>query len=168
MKRTSILVLVAALWVLAACQSRELYNPDILPADYDYAAGAYPNPVTLNGVTVRINKARVVNPDQNLKPGYIYVVVDVNVSNQSGTSVNATEFRLIDEYLNLYESWQTSVPFGRDLTAMSEVIGPDRSSEGAQVFLIPASALQANLRLRWQSAGHQSRVDLALGSLALP
>lgn len=168
MRRKSFLILFVALFAFVACQPSEPINPDALPANYDYAAGAYPNPVTLNGVNVRVDQARVVPPDTSLASGYLYVVVTINVTNQSSQSVSATEFRLIDEYLNLYESWQTSVPFGQELTPMPEAIGPNQSASGDQVFIVPAPALQANLRLRWQSGVHESRIDLSLGPLALP
>src|SRR5690606_30956790 len=109
------------LLLLAACRSNNTIDPDLLPTDYNYAGGSYPNPITLNGVTIRIEEPRIEAADENLKSGYVYLVVHVRVSNQSNESVNASEFRLIDEYLNLYESWQTSVPFAEGLTSMPQI-----------------------------------------------
>lgn len=165
MRRERVFIFIFILWLLAACQNDVPLDPDMLPANYDYAGGAYPNPVTLKGVTLRIEEARVMSADPGLKPGYVYVVVRMDLVNQSGQTVNAAEFSLIDEYLNLYKSWQTSVPFSQELTAMPATIGPNQVAEGEQVFLVPAAALQANLRLRWESAVMQSRIDLALNPL---
>jgi len=160
-KRPTLFMLLMVLWLLAGCQPEAPLNPDVLPADYDYAAGSYPDPVTLNGITLRINQARVVAPDASLIPGYVYVVVNIGIANQSNLSVQASEFQLIDEYLNLYESWQISVPFGQELTAVPQTIGPGDTIQGDHAFLVPAPALQASLRLRWQSPALQSRIDPA-------
>lgn len=168
MKQKRLIILMLFGLLLAACRNSNPINPDLLPANYNYAGGSFPNPITLNGVTVRIEEPRVEVADANLKQGYVYLVVHVRVSNQSSESVNASEFRLIDEYLNLYESWQTSVPFADGLTPMPQIIAAGQTAEGEHVFLLPAAALQANLRLRWQSAVHQSRIDLSLGTLSEP
>ncbi|HRQ37471.1 MAG TPA: DUF4352 domain-containing protein [Chloroflexota bacterium] len=172
MKRSTLFIFFALLFWFVACQPQEEVNPDKLPANYDYAAGDASKSVTLKGVTIQVDETstRPGNepPDQALKPGYVYVVVKMTITNQSQKSVLATEFRLIDEYLNLYESWQTSAPFSRELTALPAEIGPGQSATGEQVFIVPQAALSANLRLRWQSGVQESRIDLSLGQLPPP
>lgn len=173
MKRSTLFIFFALLFWFVACQPDEEVNPDTLPANFDYAAGDASRSVTLKGVTIQVDEASTrpgsEPADQALKnPGYVYVVVKMTITNQSQKSVLATEFRLIDEYLNLYESWQTSAPFSRDLTALPAEIGPGQSATGEQVFIVPDPALNASLRLRWQSGVHESRIDLSLGQLPLP
>lgn len=168
MNRHTLIVLLAVLLGFAACGSQEPANPDMLPAEFDYAAGNYPYSVTLNQVTVQVESTQVIPSDGNLKPGYVYVVVTARVTNQSEDVVNSSEFRLIDEYLNWYESWQTNVSFGHELTALPIMISNGESVVGDQVFITPESTLAAGLNFRWQSAELQSRIDIALGSLALP
>lgn len=172
MKRSTLFIFLTLLIIFVACQPREEVNPDKLPANYDYAAGDASKSVTLKGVTIQVDETSTrsgdASADQPLKPGYVYVVVKMTITNQSQKSVLATEFRLIDEYLNLYESWQTSAPFSRDLTALPAEIGPGQSATGEQVFIVPQPALSANLRLRWQSGVHESRIDLSLGQLPMP
>ncbi len=172
MKRSTLFIFLTFLIMFVACQPREEVNPDKLPANYDYAAGDASKSVTLKGVTIQVDEVSTrpgnISAEDPLKPGYVYVVVKMTITNQSQKSVLATEFRLIDEYLNLYESWQTSAPFSRDLTALPAEIGAGQSATGEQVFIVPQPALSANLRLRWQSGVHESRIDLSLGQLPLP
>ncbi|MCP4362892.1 MAG: hypothetical protein GY796_33220 [Chloroflexi bacterium] len=166
MKRVSIFTLIVALFIFAACQSGDPYNPDVLPANYDYAAGATPHSVILNGVTIKVENAHIVPGDANLIAGYVYVIMTIEVFNQSDKSVSATEFRLIDRYLNVYESWQTNGPANQSLTPMPKVIGPGQTTQGEHVFILPTPVLQADLRLRWESPVHESRIDLSLGPLS--
>lgn len=172
MKRSTLFIFLTLLIWFVACQPEEEINPDVLPANYDYAAGNASDPVTLKGVTVQVDETGTrpgnSSSDNPLKPGYSYVVVKMTVTNQSQKSVLATEFRLIDEYLNLYESWQTSAPFSNDLTPLPAEIEPGQSATGEQVFIVPDPSLNANLRLRWQSGVQESRIDLSLGQPPLP
>lgn len=168
MKLKSLFILITALIILPACQGDAPVNPDVLPTDFDYAAGDFPHAVTLNNVSIDVKEARVVPPDPELVPGYVYVVLTISITNRSERSVRADEFNLLDEYINLYESWQTNVSFGHELTAMPDQIGPGQAAEGNQVFIVPSPALQANMRVRWQSAALESRIDLFLGELSLP
>lgn len=166
MKLKNIFTLVVAFILFAACQGDDPVNPDALPADFDYAAGDYPHAVTLNNVSIDVRDTRVVQPNTDIVPGYVYIVSTINVTNRSEQPVRADEFNLLDEYINLYESWQTNVSFGHELTPMPETIESSQAAEGDQVFIVPASALQANMRLRWQSSPHESRIDLFLGDFS--
>lgn len=172
MKRSTLFIFFALLFWFVACQPDEEVNPDTLPANFDYAAGDASRSVTLKGVTIQVDEASTrpgnVPEDDQLLTDYVYVVVKMTITNQSQQSVLATEFRLIDEYLNLYESWQTSAPFANELTPLPAEIGPGQSATGEQVFIVPDPALSASLRLRWQSGVHESRIDLSLGQLPLP
>ncbi len=172
MKRSTLFIFLAILFLFVACQPEEEVDPDTLPANYDYAAGDASESVTLNGVTIQVDETSTRSgnepADQPLKPGYVYVVVKMTITNQSQKPVLATDFRLIDEYLNLYESWQTSAPFANELTPLPAEIAPGQSATGDQVFIVPQAALSASLRLRWQSSVHESRIDLSLGQLPPP
>jgi hypothetical protein len=88
------------------------------------------------------------------------------VTNQNETAVSSRHFTLVDEYLNEYESWQTNVAFGSALKTMPETIEQGQTTSANHVFIVPAAALQANLKLRWDSPLALSRIDVALGNLS--
>jgi hypothetical protein len=159
--------MIWAAFLLTACSSASFSDPDALPEDYDYASGDRAIAVTLNNVVLQVENVQAIQGDVSLVPGYVYVVVTISVSNQSSEPVSAMDFQLVDEYLNLYTSWQNNAPFAAQLTAMPVEVGPGQSATGDQVFLAPVSALQANLKLRWESAAHQSRIDIRLGNMAV-
>ena len=91
----------------------------------------------------------------------------MNLTNQNETPVSSRDFTLVDEYLNEYESWQTNVAFGSALQAMPELIDQNNTVSSNHVFIVPAASLQANLKLRWDSPRTLSRIDVALGDLAM-
>jgi hypothetical protein len=152
---------------LVGCGLRRETATSSLPSgDYtNYAAGELQFPVALNGVVVQVNSVRVRPWDSSIAPGYVYIITTLNVTNQSENVVSATDFALVDEYLNVYESWQTNVSFGRDLDTMPEVVERGESVSSHHVFIVPQSTLQANLKMRWESGTHESRIDVSLGDL---
>ena len=72
---------------------------------------------------------------------------------------------MLDEYLNEYYSWQTDVPFADSLQAMPEFINPNEATTGQQVFIVPSATLNANMKVRWQSIPHLSRIDVSVGPI---
>jgi hypothetical protein len=155
------------LFVLVGCGGDDAAIPvEMQMGDFDFAAGNRNFQVALNGVILQINEVQVIAGDDAVVPGYVYVVPRILVTNQSDQLVAATEFMLVDEYLNLYESWQTNVSFGESLSAMPAVIRRGEATAGDHVFIVPASALRANLKMRWESSNHQSRIEITLGDLA--
>lgn len=172
MIRTRWILLVlfgSLLWTsLGACSQEDpAIQNEMQVGDFDYAAGNRSFQVALNGVVLQINQVDVLPGDTNVAAGYVYVVPRINVTNQSETPVTATEFMLVDEYLNQYKSWQTNVSFYENLTPMPAAIVNGDALAGDHVFIVPAAALQSNLKVRWESSNHQSRIEISLGNLAV-
>lgn len=165
MKLRSVLFLAIALLFLAACGEAQPV-PEALPTDYNYAAGELNFSVALSGVVIQVTDVEVYASDGNIASGYVYVVPTVNVTNQNETAVSSRDFSLVDEYLNEYESWQTNVAFGSALKTMPDAIGQGDNTSANHVFIVPAAALQANLKLRWDSPITLSRIDVSLGDLS--
>jgi hypothetical protein len=159
------LFLAMALLVLTAC-TKAAPALEALPTDYNYAAGELNFSVALSGVVIQVTDVQVYASDGNIAAGYVYVVPTVNVTNQNETAVSSRDFSLVDEYLNEYESWQTNVAFGAALKTMPENIEQGQAASSNHVFIVPAAALQANLKLRWDSPITLSRIDVALGNLS--
>ncbi|MCA9945159.1 MAG: hypothetical protein H6656_05110 [Ardenticatenaceae bacterium] len=165
MKLRSVLFFAAMLLMLTACREAQVV-PEALPGDYNYAAGELNFSVALSGVVIQVTDVAVYVSDGNIADGFVYVVPTINVTNQNETAVSSRHFTLVDEYLNEYESWQTNVSFGSALTTMPENIVQGESVSSNHVFIVPAAALQANLKLRWDSPLTLSRIDVALGNLS--
>ncbi len=165
MKLRSVLFLAVMLLTLAAC-AEEPPAPEALPTDYNYATGVLNSSVVLGGVVIQVTDVEVYASDGNIASGYVYVVPTVNVTNQNESPVSNRDFTLVDEYLNEYESWQTNVAFASALEAMPELVQRGETVSSNHVFIVPAAALQANLKLRWDSHLTLSRIDVALGDLS--
>lgn len=164
MKLRSVLFLAVMLLTFAAC-AEEPPAPEALPTDYNYAAGELNFSVALGGVVIQVTDVEVYASDGNIAQGYVYVVPTVNVTNQNDTPVSSQDFTLVDEYLNEYESWQTNVAFGAALDVMPAEIERGQNATANHVFIVPAAALQANLKVRWDSHFTLSRIDVSLGDL---
>jgi hypothetical protein len=164
-KLRSVLFLAVILLSLAAC-AEEPPAPEALPSDYNYATGVLNFSVALSGVVIQVTDVEVYASDGNIAAGYVYVVPTVNVTNQNETAVSNRDFTLVDEYLNEYESWQTNVAFGSALEEMPESVQQGETVSSNHVFIVPAAALQASLKLRWDSPRTLSRIDVALGDLS--
>ncbi len=165
MKLRSVLIFAGLAMMLAACAQPEP-APQALPTDYNYAAGELNFSVALSGVVVQVTDVEVYASDGNIASGFVYVVPTVSVTNQNETAVSSRDFSLVDEYLNEYESWQTNVAFGAALQTMPELTAQGQSVSANHVFIVPAAALQANLKLRWDSPVTLSRIDVSLGNLS--
>ena len=166
MKLRSVLFLAVMLLILTACAQEEQPAPEALPTDYNYAAGELNFSVALSGVVIQVTDVEVYASDGNIASGYVYVVPTVNVTNQNETAVSNRDFTLVDEYLNEYESWQTNVAFGSALQLMPDTVAQGETVSANHVFIVPAAALQANLKMRWDSNLTLSRIDVALGNLS--
>jgi hypothetical protein len=166
-KLRSVLFLAMILLTLAACSEEPPSRLEVLPTDYNYAAGELNFSVALNGVVVQVTDVQVYASDGNIASGFVYVVPTVNVTNQNETAVSSRHFSLVDEYLNEYQSWQTNVAFGAALNTMPESIQRGETVSANHVFIVPSAALQANLKLRWDSPLVLSRIDVSLGNLGM-
>lgn len=131
--------------------------------NYDYASGVQNFSVLLNGVGMQVES---VIPRPAERDGYTYLVLTVSVVNESNNPVVPGTFVLVDDVMNQYVSRQTNVPFGAELTGLPLSINKGEAGvTGHIVFEVPNSALQANLRLRWESEPHQSRIEIFMGAL---
>ncbi len=131
--------------------------------NYDYASGGQDFSVLLKGVGMQVES---VIPRPAERAGYTYLVLTVSLVNESKNPVVPGSFVLVDDVSNQYASQQTNVPFGSELTGLPLAVNKgDEGVTGHIVFEVPNSALQANLRLRWESDAHQSRIEIFLGAL---
>jgi len=131
--------------------------------NYDHASGVQNFSVLLNGVGMQVES---VIPRPAERGGYTYLVLTVSLVNESSHPVVPGSFILVDDAANQYISQQTNVPFGSELTGLPLTVNKgDEGVTGNIVFEVPNSALQANLRLRWESAAHESRIEIFLGAL---
>ena len=98
-----VVLIVGAVFSVAliACQGEDPgLESELQVGDFDYAAGNRSFQVALNGVILQVNDVQVLAGDANIADGFVYVVPRINVTNQSDIQVTATEFSLVDEYLN--------------------------------------------------------------------
>ncbi|MCA9922907.1 MAG: hypothetical protein KC421_11070 [Anaerolineales bacterium] len=134
---------------------------ETLMQGYDYASGVQNFSVLLNGVGLQVE---AVDLRSSQRAGYTYLILSINAVNESKDPVVPGGFILVDDALNEYVSQQTA-PFAAELTDLPLAINQGDSVAGHAVFEVPNSALQANLRLRWESDLHESRIEIFLGAL---
>ena len=155
-----------SLFVVACTGTNSELSDEFPPEGYSYAAGERNFPVSVNGVIIQVTDVQIFAGDNDVVPGYVYVVPTINVTNRSDEFVSSTQFSMLDEYQNEYKSWQTDVSFGDSLQAMPEFIDTNQTTSGQQVFIVPESALSANMLVRWESLPHTSRIDVSVGDLS--
>lgn len=166
MKFQPVLLLLLAVGLIA-CRGE---TPDIVqegakPDHFDYASGGLQFSVLLNDVGIQVDDVQVRPADADGVAGYVYVVLSVSLVNESQNPIVPGNFVLVDELANRYTSWQTNVPFAGELQALPLALDTGQTARGHQVFIVPTSALSANLRLRWESNLHESRIEIYLGQL---
>ena len=128
----------------------------------DYARGVQNFSVLLKGVGMQVNLVSLRPSEQ---PGYTYVVLNVDLVNQSADPVIPESFLLVDDSLNQYVS-QKELPFESELNRLPLFINKgDDGATGDIVFEVPNGALNANLRMQWDSEPHQSTIEIFLGAL---
>ncbi len=166
MKIKSLLILSILTLLITACtnDSSELMQ-EFPPEGFSYAAGELSFPVSVNGVIVQVTDVQIFAGDEHVTSGYVYVVPTINITNRSNETVESDQFLMLDEYQNEYLSWQTNVSFADSLQAMPEFINPNEATTGQQVFIVPSPALNAHMKVRWQSIPHESRIDVSVGPL---
>jgi hypothetical protein len=165
-KTKSLIALIAFTFILIACTPNNTnLTEDFPPENFGYAAGEKNFPVSVNGVVVQVTDIQVYAGDENIIEGYVYVVPTISVTNRSKEPVLSTQFSMLDQYINEYQSWQTNVSFASSLQAMPEYINTNEVTTGQQVFIVPAATLNANMLVRWQSIIHESRIDISVGEL---
>ncbi|MCA9872428.1 MAG: hypothetical protein KC441_02205 [Anaerolineales bacterium] len=133
----------------------------------NYAAGSLSYPVLLNGVGIQVDQAGLLSVQDDSNPDYAHVVLALSVSNQSDYDVVPPTMTLVDAHGNLYPAWQSALPYEDQINRLPLSVPNGQSGIGNLVFIVPNSALQDNLRLRWDSAAHQSRIDVFLGTIGV-
>ncbi len=160
-------LLPLTLFLVACLNSGTDLTQDFPPEGFSYATGGLSFPVSVNGVVVQVTDVQVFAGDENVSPGYVYVVPTISITNRSKEPVQADQFSMLDQYLNEYQSWQTNVSFADSLQVMPEYINTNETTTGQQVFIVPEAALKANMLVRWQSLPHESRIDVSVGELPI-
>lgn len=168
MKLWRVLLLATAVTLLAACGANNQAETPPDTTGYDYASGGRGFSVVLKEVGMQANNIEIRPADELGTPGYAYVIVTMTISNQSTQAVLPASMVLVDQHLNEYVSWQTNVPFGAELQPLPLAIDQNQTEVGQQVFIVPNSALNSGLHLRWESVSHESRMEIFLGDLQQP
>jgi hypothetical protein len=164
-----IIILVVIMLTLAACRNNDEPTEEELtgamPETYNYASGSLGYPVLLNGVGIEVEQAGLVAVEDASNPGYVHVILALTVTNETPNVVVPPAMTLVDNHNNMYVSWQEPLPYEDQLTPMPLSVTNGEGITGNLVFIIPKAATQDNLRLRWESEQHQSRIDVFLGPL---
>lgn len=166
MKFRSVLFLLLALG-MAACGRQEItiLPEGAKPDHFDYASGSLQYSVLLNDVGIQVDNVQIRSAEADGIAGYAYVVLSTSLVNESDMPIVPGNFVLVDELANRYASWQTNVPFAAELERLPLALEKGQTARGHQVFIVPSAALSANLRLRWESQSHESRIEIYLGPL---
>ena len=159
-RKFAVFVLIA-LVLLAGCQrSQESASPQ-----NNYAAGSLGFPVLLNGVGIQVEQAGLLSVRDESNPDYAHVVLGLTITNQSEYDVVPPTMTLVDAHGNIYPAWQSPLPYEEQITRLPLSVPQGGSGIGNLVFIVPKTAVQDDLRLRWDSAIHGSRIDVYLGSI---
>ncbi|MFO7683300.1 MAG: hypothetical protein R6X34_24970 [Chloroflexota bacterium] len=163
-----IIILAAVMFILAACRSNQPPEEELaneIPATYNSAAGSLGYPVLLNGVGIEVQQAGLLTYEDPSSPNYVHVLLTLTVTNESSAVVVPPSMTLVDNHNNIYVSWQAPLPYEDQLVRMPLSIETGKGATGNLVFIVPKSATQDNLRLRWRSETLQARIDVFLGPL---
>ena len=164
-----IIILVVFMFALAACRKsdepKEEELSGAIPQEYNYASGSLGYPVLLNGVGIEVKQAGLPAVQEDSNPNYIHVILELSTTNESGSVVVPPGMTMVDDHNNIYVSWQEELPYESQITRMPLSVNPGEGATGHLVYIVPRDATQDNLRLRWESELHQSRIDVFLGSI---
>ncbi|MBE2222512.1 MAG: hypothetical protein IAF02_13275 [Anaerolineae bacterium] len=164
-----IIILVIIIFGLASCRNKQEPTEEELsgaiPQEYNYASGSLGYPVLLNGVGIEVLQAGLVAVEDTSNPNYVHIILTLTVTNESSDVVVPPGMTLVDNHKNIYVSWQEPLPYEDQLSPMPLSVTTGEGITGNLVFIVPLAATQDNLRLRWESEQHQSRIDVFLGPL---
>ena len=164
-----IIILVVIMFVLASCRNNQEPTEEELtgaiPQEYNYASGSLGYPVLINGVGIKVLQAGIVAVEDASNPNYVHIILTLTVTNESSDVVVPPAMTLVDNHNNIYVSWQEPLPYEAQLTPMPLSVDTGEGVTGNLVFIVPKAATQDNLRLRWESDAHLSRIDVFLGPL---
>jgi len=159
-----IIILFSLSLVMTACQRAASGTGDD-NLQTNYAAGSLSYPVLLNGVGIQVDQAGLLSVQDASNPDYAHVVLALTVSNQSEYDVVPPTMTLVDAHGNIYPAWQSVLPYEEQIVRLPLAVADGDSGSGNLVFIVPKTAVQDDLRLRWESAVHQSRIDVFLGTI---
>jgi len=131
----------------------------------NYAAGSLSYPVLLNGVGIQVDQAGLLSVQDASNPDYAHIVLALTVTNQSQYDVVPPTMTLVDDHGNIYPAWQSALPYEEQIVRLPLAVTDGGSGSGNLVFIVPKSAVQDDLRLRWESDVHQARIDVFLGTI---
>lgn len=166
MKYQKIITTLFTLLLLASCGRGSDDAPTPTPQVTDSVEGVLFFPASIKGVRMQVNDIEVLSAEGDGRVGFAYVVVNVSFFNESEAPIVPETLVLVDDFQNIYITQKNSqIPFSDQLSPMPLTIGRNTEMTGEQAFLVPITALQSELKLRWESLTHNSRIDIFLGSL---
>ena len=161
-----IIILIIILSALTACKNEdETAEAGEMPTTYNYASGSMGYPVLLNGIGIELLQAGIVAENSSDNPNYVNIILALTVTNESDYVAVPPAMTLVDDHNNIYVSQQEPLPYEEQLTRMPLSVTEGEGFTGNLVFIVPAAAVQDNLRLRWQSETLKARIDVFLGPL---
>lgn len=161
-----IIILFSLILTITACGDNQ-DNAGDGSQQIDYAAGSLTYPVLLNGVGIQVDQAGVLSVQDASNPDYAHVVLALAVTNQSEFDVVPPTMTLVDAHGNIYPAWQSALPYEEQISRLPLTVPTGESGIGNLVFIVPKTAVQDNLRLRWHSDVHQARIDVFLGAIGV-
>ncbi|MCP5098627.1 MAG: hypothetical protein GY943_24010 [Chloroflexi bacterium] len=167
MKFRSLFIILFLSVALTGCglfQSNTVTTEEEAAQSLDYAAGGLQFDVRLNGVTVRVDQIEQ-DSAADVRPGYTYIVLHESLYNESENPIIPGGFVLVDGEGNRYAVAEPPATMASRVIPLPLAINKGDSLTGHQVFLVPDPALSANLKLRWESETHESRIEVFLGDL---
>ncbi|MEM7336335.1 MAG: hypothetical protein AAF490_29920 [Chloroflexota bacterium] len=170
MKYAKIILILSMMMIAAGCRGNANQDAGITnaPVDPDFVQGVFGNPTKINGVWQQVNDIRVISAEGDGHAGFAYIILSISIVNESADPVLPASITLVDRFENVYVTRQdNSIPFADQLQPMPLTVGTNESVTGTEVYLVPLSALQSDLRMRWESTSHNSRIDILLGALEL-
>lgn len=157
------IIIFSLFLVLTACQGNQPEESG--GQQTNYAAGSLGYPVLLNGVGIQVDQAGILAVQDLVNIDYVHVVLYLTVSNQSEFDVVPPTMMLVDGHGNMYPAWQTVLPYEDQIVRLPLSVPTGESGIGNLVFIVPKTAVSDDLRLRWESTVHQSRMDIYLGAI---
>lgn len=164
----------AKLWLvvllcLTAIGCRNNSTPEAVEdtaAEFDSVQGVLTYPIELKGVFVQLEAPQVFSAEDDGHAGFAYVLLRTSWANNSEEPVVPASAFIVDSLGNKYvQRPQGTASVSDQLTNLPLILDTSETAQGHQLYLVPLSALNAGLMLRWESELHQSRIDVVLGNL---
>ena len=169
MKFAKVCFIFLSLLLFAGCRGNQATDATgTNPGSLDFVQGVLTYPVELKGVFAQLEAPQVFSAEADGHTGFAYVLLTVSMANRSSDAIIPSTITIVDRQGNQYISRQdNTASVTSQLTRMPLAINEGENARGHLLYLVPSSALQSELRMRWESVDHNSRIDILLGPLTV-